>query len=132
MAEARDRRPAVLLVDDDALIRRLIKTTLRGAAVRVIEAENALDALKAARDERPLLALVDVALGKEDGVRLCQSLKTSEATRTIPVVMLSGHDDPTTRARARRAGAAGFLAKPFSPLALWRTVDDLVAASTAR
>ena len=128
MAEKRDQRPTVLLVDDDAVIRRLIKTTLRAAPVRVIEAENALDALKAARDEKPVVVLLDVGLGSEDGVRLCQSLKTSEATRAVHVVMLSGHDDPITRARAQRAGAEAFLAKPFSPLALWRTVDHLLTA----
>jgi DNA-binding response OmpR family regulator len=128
VAEKRDDRPTVLLVDDDAVIRRLIKTTLRTAPVRVIEAENALDALKAARDEKPVVVLLDVGLGSEDGVRLCQSLKTSEATRGVHVVMLSGHDDPITRARAQRAGAEAFLAKPFSPLALWRTVDHLLSA----
>ena len=41
--------------------------------------------------------------------------------------MLSGQADATTRARARRAGAEAFLAKPFSPLALWRTVEQLLA-----
>jgi len=130
VAEQHDRRPAVLLVDDDEIIRRLIKTTLRPAPVRIFEAQNALEALKIARAEKPLLAIVDVGLpGDDDGVRLCQSLKTSEATRDVRVVMLSGHDDPGTRARARRAGAEGFLAKPFSPLALWRMVDDVVSAS---
>jgi CheY-like chemotaxis protein len=130
VAEHRDRRPAVLLVDDDEIIRRLIKTTLRPEPVRIVEAQNALEALKIARDEKPLLAIVDVGLpGGDDGVRLCQSLKTSEATRDVRVVVLSGHDDPGTRARARRAGAEAFLAKPFSPLALWRVVDGIVSAS---
>ena len=122
-----DERPAVLLVDDDALLRRLVKTTLRAAAVRVLEADNALDALNAARKEQPRVVVLDVGLGREDGVRLCQSLKTSEATRDVRVVMLSGRDDATTRARARRAGAEAFLAKPFSPLALWRTVEQFLA-----
>jgi DNA-binding response OmpR family regulator len=118
----------VLLVDDDAVIRRLVKATLRPAALRIVEAENALDALKAARDEKPLLAIVDVGLRGEDGVRLCQSIKTSEATRDVRVIMLSGHDDASTRARARKAGAEGFLAKPFSPLALWRTVSQMIGS----
>ena len=117
----------MLLVDDDALLRRLLKTTLRAAPVRLVEADNALDALNTARKEQPRVAVLDVGLGHEDGVRLCQSLKTSEATRDVRVVMLSGHDDATTRARARRAGAEAFLAKPFSPLALWRTVEQLLA-----
>jgi CheY-like chemotaxis protein len=130
VAEPRDGRPAVLLVDDDGVLRRLVKTTLRPMAVRVVEAANALDALQVDRAEKPLVAVVDVGLsGGDDGVRLCRSLKTSEATKDVRVVMLSGHDDPRTRVRAHRAGADVFLAKPFSPLALWRTVDELVAAA---
>jgi DNA-binding response OmpR family regulator len=127
VAKRQDERPALLVVDDDALLRRLVKTTLRAAPVRVVEADNALDALNAARKELPRVAVLDIGLGREDGVRLCQSLKTSEATRGVRVVMLSGHDDATTRARARRAGAEAFLAKPFSPLALWRTVEQFLA-----
>lgn len=127
MSEKGAERPAVLLVDDDEILRRLVRTTLRAAPVRVVEASNALDALNAARQEKPRVAVLDVGLGQEDGVRLCQSLKTSEATRDVRVVMLSGQDDPTTRLRARRAGAEAFLAKPFSPLALWRTVQQLLA-----
>jgi DNA-binding response OmpR family regulator len=122
-----DERPGVLLVDDDATLRRLLKTTLRAAPVRLFEADNALDALNMARKEHPRVAVLDIGLGQEDGVRLCQSLKTSEATRDVRVLMLSGHADATTRARARRAGAEAFLAKPFSPLALWRTVEQLLA-----
>jgi CheY-like chemotaxis protein len=127
VVERGDERPALLLVDDDAVMRRLVKTTLRGAPVRVVEADNALDALNAARREQPRVAVLDIGLGREDGVRLCQSLKTSEATRDVRIVMLSGRDDATTRARARRAGAEAFLAKPFSPLALWRTLEQMLA-----
>jgi CheY-like chemotaxis protein len=127
VAEKPKPKPTVLLVDDDAVIRRLVKATLRPAPVRIVEAENALDALKAAREEKPVLAILDVGLRGEDGVRLCQSIKTGEATRDVRVIMLSGHDDPSTRARARNAGAEGFLAKPFSPLALWRAVGKMIA-----
>jgi CheY-like chemotaxis protein len=127
VAEKPKPKPTVLLVDDDAVIRRLVKATLRPAPVRIVEAENALDALKAAREEKPVLAILDVGLRDEDGVRLCQSIKTGEATRDVRVIMLSGHDDPSTRARARKAGAEGFLSKPFSPLALWRAVGKMIA-----
>jgi DNA-binding response OmpR family regulator len=124
-------QPGVLIVDDDPLIRRLVKTTLRGAPIRVLEAATALEALKVARESHPSLVLLDIRLGPDDGVRLCAALKTAEVTRGVRVLMLSARDDPRTRERARKAGADGFFAKPFSPLALWRAIDALVASSGA-
>lgn len=126
----RDASPAVLLVDDDALLRRLIVRTLsRGGGFRMLEAGSAIEGLRIAREARPRLVLLDVRLGVENGLRVCKALKSNPETRGTRVVMLSALADPTTRERARRAGADLFFAKPFSPLALWKTVDELLAAA---
>lgn len=119
--------PAVLIVDDDEIILRLVTTTLKGGGFRLLQARTAFAALKLAREERPHLIFLDVRLGGEDGVRVCQALKGNADTRSIRVIMLSANDDPRTRERARAAGADGFFAKPFSPLALWQAVDELLA-----
>lgn len=118
---------AVLVIDDDPVLRRLVTTTLRGGAFGVLQAATALDGLRLARDERPTLVFLDIGLGNEDGVRLCRALKSDPDTSAIHVVMLSGRDDPATRVRAQQAGADAFFAKPFSPLALWRVVDALLS-----
>jgi CheY-like chemotaxis protein len=124
----RDPRPVVLLVDDDEVIQRLLAATLRGGPFRVLQARTAAEALRVAREERPALMVLDVRLGADDGLRVCRRLKGEEDTRATRVIVLSAQDDPITRLRARRAGAEGFFAKPFSPLALWQTVDDLLAS----
>jgi CheY-like chemotaxis protein len=118
--------PTVLVVDDDAVLLRLLATTFRGGA-RVLQARTAVAGLKLAREERPELIFLDVRLGGEDGVRLCRLLKAEPETQAIRVIMLSADDRPETRLRARRAGADGFFAKPFSPLALWRALDESAA-----
>jgi DNA-binding response OmpR family regulator len=116
--------PTVLIVDDDQVMLRLLATTFRGA--RVLQARTAVAGLRLAREERPRLVFLDVRLGGEDGVRLCRLLKAEPETRAIRVFMLSADDSPRTRLRARDAGADGFFAKPFSPLALWRALDESV------
>jgi CheY-like chemotaxis protein len=120
-------QPTVLLVDDDEIMLRLLATTFRGGA-RVLQARTAVAGLQLARDERPALVFLDVRLGGEDGVRLCRRLKAEPDTAAIRVVMLSADDRPETRRRARLAGADGFFAKPFSPLALWRALDESAGA----
>ncbi|HEY3110209.1 MAG TPA: response regulator [Chloroflexota bacterium] len=127
-ADDRDSRPTLLVVDDDQLMQRLISATLRGGPFRVLAAGTALEGLRLAREHRPALIFLDLRLGSDNGLRVCRLLKSEEATRAIRIVILSGQDDPITRVRARRAGADRFFAKPFSPLAIWQTVDELVEA----
>jgi CheY-like chemotaxis protein len=116
----------VLVVDDDPTIRRLVTATLRGGSFRVLAAATAIEALRMARAERPMLILLDLRIGNENGLRLCRTLKTEPETAAIKIVVLSGLDSPEIRLKARRVGADGFFAKPFSPLALWQTVDELL------
>ena len=127
-SDGRGDRPTVLLVDDDELMHRLLTATLRGGPFRVLQARTGAEGLRLAREERPALVFLDLRLGADNGLRVCRRLKAEEETRLIRVVILSGQDDPITRVRARRAGADGFFAKPFSPLAIWRVVDELMAS----
>jgi CheY-like chemotaxis protein len=122
-------QPAVLIVDDDPLVRRLVGRTLAGGPFRLLQASSAIEGLRLAREAEPRVVLLDVRLGVENGLRVCRILKEDPATRWMHVVMLSAFGDPATRERARQAGADLFLAKPFSPLALYRTVDELLAVA---
>ena len=127
-SSAASLRPAVLVVDDNPTILRLLTATLRSGVFRILQAGTASEALRLAREERPVLIFLDIRLGADDGLRLCRRLKADAETSSIRVVILSGEDDPATRLRARLAGAEGFFAKPFSPLAIWQAVDELVAS----
>ena len=119
---------AILVVDDDPLIRRLITTTLRDVAgYRLHEAADGLAALEAAARERPEIVFLDYEMPRMDGIETCRRLRSDPATATATIVMLTGLSDGPAQDRAVGAGADLFLTKPFSPLRLLRLVDALGA-----
>jgi response regulator RpfG family c-di-GMP phosphodiesterase len=113
----------ILLVDDDAGLRALLRTTFEAVDVELEEASNAESAAAAVRRRRPDVIVLDVRMPGMDGLAFCRSLKADEATRDIGIVLLSG--DSGTPAEARSAGADAFLRKPFSPLELLAVVERL-------
>jgi CheY-like chemotaxis protein len=117
----------ILLVDDDAQIRRLIQMTLGAQGHTLIEAGDGGPALEMARRERPDLMIVDLAMPGVDGIEVCREIKSSPETRDIHVVILTARAGEGNRRQALEAGANVFMIKPFSPLALLRLVEDLLA-----
>jgi two-component system chemotaxis response regulator CheY len=115
---------AVLIVDDDQFIRKLIATTLEDVAdFELHEAANGVQALELAAQQRPTLVFLDVDMPGVDGIEACRELRRRQSTATI-VMLTAAHDDEVER-QAAQAGADLFLTKPFSPLDLLRLVDQL-------
>jgi len=114
----------LLLVDDDAGLRELVRTTFHLVDVDVDEAESAAQAERLLRARRPDVVVLDVHMPGESGLDLCRRLKADPATRAIPVVILSGSVESMTR-DAAEAGADASLHKPFSPLELLGIVERL-------
>jgi CheY-like chemotaxis protein len=100
----------ILVVDDDEGIVEVIQIVLEGEGYTVRTATNG-DCLQDLADNLPDLILLDVLLSGDDGRDICKSLKRNEATKHIPVIMLSAHSDASKVADA--GGADGFLEKPF-------------------
>jgi ribonuclease P protein subunit RPR2 len=114
----------VLLVDDDAGLRALLRTTFDVFDIDVVEAENAEEArLKVARDH-PDVIVLDVLMPGMSGIDFCRELKSNRETRGIGVVLLSGSDGGAQVA-ADDAGAEAYVPKPFSPLELLAVVERL-------
>jgi DNA-binding response OmpR family regulator len=84
-----------------------------------------------AEQDQPDLVLLDVALPDHDGFWVCRSLKSGDATKHIPVLMLTAMGLPSDRDRAVAAGADGYIVKPFSPRALLEELDKRLAAPPA-
>jgi DNA-binding response OmpR family regulator len=105
----------ILVVDDEAPIRELCRLVLAGEGFRVLEAEDAAAGLNAAGAETPDLILLDIMMPQFDGLDVLRMLKSAEATRAIPVVMLTALDSLSNIAVATLAGAEGYLPKPFEP-----------------
>jgi cyclic di-GMP phosphodiesterase len=116
----------LLLVDDEPSVRALLRTTFEAVDVEVDEAADASAAQARIAAARPDAIVLDVGLPGLDGVAFCARLKSSQATRDIPVVLLTG-SDMATEAEARAAGANAFVLKPFSPLELLAVVERVAA-----
>ena len=103
--------PLVLVVDDDEAARVLTEVVLTNAEFRVVQAENGKDALDVFRAERPDIVLLDVNMPVMDGFDACRALRRLSGGESVPVLMLTGHDDIGSINRAYEAGATDFLAK---------------------
>ncbi len=106
----------VLVVDDSAPVRRLLKLTLSKAGYPVIEAESGEQALELLRTAPEIgLAVIDIQLSGMDGFQLCKLLRQRPATATVPVVVLTGRDGFLDKMRGRSAGVSHYVTKPFNP-----------------
>ena len=123
--DGRSAARLILIVDDEPGIRQVVRMSirLRGASYRTLEAATAGEALEHARETRPDIVLLDVALPDRDGFWVCRQLKSDPRTAHIPVVMLTAMSLPVDRERATAAGADGYIVKPFSPRALLDEID---------
>ncbi|MBW3652115.1 MAG: response regulator [Actinomycetota bacterium] len=117
---------AVLIVDDDPFIRKLIVTTLEGVSTFDLhEARDGEEAVQAARREGPRLVFLDIDMPRLDGIEACRQMRAEPTMVGAKIVMLTAAADERARDRAAAAGADRFLTKPFSPLDLLRLVDEL-------
>ncbi len=118
----------ILVVDDDAGLRLLLRTTFEAVEVAVDEAETAAAAELAIDRRRPDVIVLDVALPGIDGLSFARALKASPATSGIGIVLLTGGE--VGAKAAREAGADLLLRKPFSPLELLGAVEQTAGAVT--
>ena len=116
----------VLVVDDVATNRLLLRAKLSSAYYDVVVAENGTQALEMARSEQPDMIMLDVMMPDMDGFAVCEILKADEETAHIPVIMVTALDTPEERIRGLEAGADDFLSKPFNDLALFARVRNLM------
>lgn len=116
----------VLVVEDSAVIRRLIEVCLRPADLEVVMREDGLGALEAAVDENPDLMVLDIGLPEMDGWEVLDRLRSDPKTKSLRVLVLTAHAEEESRRRAHEGGADGFITKPFQPNELRQEVVKLV------
>jgi len=105
----------ILVVDDEAHIRELIRFNLEKEGFTVIEAVDGSAALKAVRMERPDLVVLDLMLPVIDGLEVCQALKKDAEMSGIPVIMLTAKAEEIDKVLGLELGADDYITKPFSP-----------------
>ncbi len=112
-----------LVVDDEVVIRRLVRTVLEADEFTVLEASDGASALDVAEAEHPAIVILDVMMPEIDGVEVCRRLDHD----AVKVVMLTARDDPELERRCKEAGAVAFLTKPFSSIELLDLLEELVS-----
>ena len=117
----------LLLVDDDAGFRALLRTTFEDVHVEVDEAASAEEAELRIAAAKPDVIVLDVGMPGTDGLAFCRELKADDDTSSIRIVLLTGMEDVEDVAGA--AGADALLLKPFRPLELLSVVERLAGTS---
>ncbi|MCE1191200.1 MAG: response regulator [Acidovorax sp.] len=122
----------ILIIEDHADIRRLIRMTLEFEDHEIHEAVNADEGLAAVQQWRPQLLLLDVMMpGSMDGLELCRRVKSDPALGCPWVVLLTARGQSQDIEAGMMAGADAYLLKPFSPLKLIETINSLGTAGAA-
>ena len=121
----------VLIVDDEALIRRILEDLLTAHGFTCRTASSGDEALRACADAPPDLILLDILMPGLDGIETCRRLKATPAGAAIPVIALTAWDDATTVARMQEAGSLRYLPKPIVPEQLVAAVKLALAPSAA-
>ena len=103
----------VLVVEDDAEIRRLLRTSLTERGYLVKAVGDGLKALAEISTHRPDVVVLDVVLPELDGLRLLKALKGRDETRNIPVLVVTAVSQPSKMIDAINAGARFYVVKPF-------------------
>ena len=121
----------ILLVEDQADIRRLIRMTLEFEDHELHEAVNADEGLAEVERLRPQLLLLDIMMpGSMDGLGLCRLVKSNPALGNPRVVLLTARGQSQDIEAGMLAGADAYLLKPFSPLKLLETINSLGGSPT--
>lgn len=108
-------KPAVVLVvDDDAMMRMLMRASLEQAGFSVIEAADGGEALTVFADGNPDIILLDVQMPVLNGFEVCRTVRAQVNDRNIPVLMVTGLDDTESVNRSYEAGATDFITKPIN------------------
>lgn len=114
-------KPKLLLADDSVTIRKVVELTFADEGIEVTSVGDATAAMRSFVEMQPDIVLVDAGLAGTNGYQICEMIKSDEATKHIPVMLLAGSFEPFDADEAHRVGADGFMTKPF------HSIRDLVA-----
>jgi len=118
--------PDILVVDDDHCLNGFVRTVLTHCGYRARAAFDGIEAERAIAVARPDLIVLDVRMPRRNGWEVLAELRRCEATRELPVLLLTVLDDEADWRRAWQSGIDGYLAKPFEPVELIATIARLL------
>jgi len=122
----------ILLVDDDGVVREVLREALQAEGFATVEAQNGEEGVAGALAHKPDLVISDIVMPEMDGWDLCQTLRTLPSTKAIPFIFLTSLDQTPERVLASRLGADAYLTKPFDLPQLLHTVGELMGRLQGR
>jgi two-component system, chemotaxis family, chemotaxis protein CheY len=117
----------ILTVDDSATIRDLLLSELSGLGYRVTQAEDGINGLEMLALEPPDLIITDITMPRMDGIHFIQNVRSDERYKATPILVLTTESDPNIKDQAKRAGATGWIVKPFDPRKLAEAIRKVTA-----
>jgi CheY-like chemotaxis protein len=120
----------ILAIEDDPSFRDLLQLHLQAAGHTVWTAADPAEGLRALLEDPPELILLDLDLPYLNGFEVLEALRSDEASRTIPVVVITGRAEGEAYERCRKIGIDGFASKPLRREELLRVIDKALVGST--
>jgi DNA-binding response OmpR family regulator len=111
-------RNGVIVADNEALMRDVIRSVLASANQEVFPAADGVEAVELARRFKARLVILDIKMPRLNGLEACQQIRALPGYADVPIVMLTGHSEEIVVNFARKIGVNDFIAKPFRPNAL--------------
>jgi DNA-binding response OmpR family regulator len=118
----------IVVADDEAHILHVVSLKLRNAGFEVFTAVDGEEALELVHSEMPDLLITDLQMPVMSGLELCKALRSEEATRDIPTIMLTARGFDVDEAEIAEAKVSVLMAKPFSPREILEKVNSLLPA----
>ncbi len=112
----------IMTVDDSASMREMVRATLTSAGYEVVEAVDGQEALDYARENPCDLVISDVNMPRMDGITLVHELRSLPHYRLTPLLLLTTESSQEKKLEGKRAGATGWIVKPFNPDQLLATM----------
>ncbi|MEH2347127.1 MAG: PleD family two-component system response regulator [Nostoc sp.] len=128
-ATAQESQSLVLIVDDEAFIRMILRNFLEQEGYKIVEAQNGREALTAFNQHHPDIILLDAMMPDMDGFECCIQLELLDCNKHTPVLMITGLDDRESVDRAFAVGAMDYVTKPFQWALLRQRVKRLIQQS---
>jgi len=116
----------ILVVQDQADNRRILRDMLGNAGYELIEAESGEEALMAVEAQRPDLILMDIQLPVMDGYEATRRIKSNPRLKAVPIIAVTSYALSGDEGKARAAGCNAYVTKPFSPRALLAKVREFL------
>ena len=121
------KQKKILLVDDSVTTVMMEKMILRWGPYELLVAEDGQQAVDLALKERPDLILLDVVMPVMDGFEACRQLRAQEATRTVPIIMVTTRGAEEHVAAGFESGCSDYVTKPINGLELLAKVRNYLA-----